>query len=271
MKKLICMLSALCMLLASLPMPAFAHGSPENAAAPPITLYSEYDMLVSARAKSPAQLAQMGLTEEEIARYSPGYIEGQLLLRAGLDDQELGRRYSYTAEEIALLRQYGGQPLEAGSRYGALLATLEGEIVPGYQSANLIGISFYWQWSRPPAFLGIDAVNISWAARDDDNRAILPTLAGTSGAVLMYFTRGGEYACMETADFSTDYFFSASADIALAHPENSALWCKKGAIVINLETTATPIHRLLASFAYGHTPPLGDMTEEYKDTVLIEA
>lgn len=154
----------MCMTMSS---PAFAVDSENNSIASDSILEeeictNEYDYIVGVRTASANELQLMNISEDEIAYINSDAIESELMYRATLSDEILSDHYCYTDEEIEILREYDGTPLEQNSELRSITATLTATLTSIVNTSTRTGLLYTWNWSTKPLINLTDIVAVSW-------------------------------------------------------------------------------------------------------------
>lgn len=127
---------------------------------------------------------------------SVGYHQSyeQLYLdRAKLSEEELMNHYAYTREQIKILKEYDGSPLEENPQLALASATLSARMYTGGCSQTELNIMVEWSWSNPPLLSGpgiTDRVCIRWQGTNLSGVPIDLVDNGSTNAIILYYKNG---------------------------------------------------------------------------------
>lgn len=262
-KNCICMLLALSMFF--LPnIKGYAADSSEK-----IINVNEYDAYVSM--KNDGNACSKRLIEIN--------LEQELIDRKKLSDEELKANYGYDNEQISILRNYNGEPLESVPEVRSLLATLSLTVRNLGTTQERANFSVYWVWSNVPVVLFTDMIGIYADTTNLESRPITVDYTSASCSI-DYYTRAGVY---KTTTYPTVNIFEGPSTRSLKFPmvySTSTDYAKSGIIYCSIEPGVSDV--LMGSIdiyaAYGHssfntTPTfsLVDLNFQFNSSVDIEA
>ena len=216
--------------------------------------YSEYDAIVNLRTMEDWQLESMGIDDNGIEYIRSSAIEDELLYRKTRPIDELKNYYGYTDDEISILMNYNGEPLESNPELQALTATLtisKPQVM--HAGSSVLHIQVAWQWDTLPLDnvepVYDDALAISW----------VPTFVG--GGNLRLDTSASKH--IVTYTFSPLYAYDRgvvqnellSSAIAEFPMKETGAWAKKGLAMLYLIKTdgSGTLASVDMQFKYAHT------------------
>lgn len=164
MKKFLAMMMTCAMTLSCLNSVAFAsepQGAQEYA---PVLLSeqtsSEYDMYVEMKEDSGDAI----INDQK--------VEDILMQRASLPKDVLKDEYGYSDDQIQILKEYDGTPIEENPQLRGIFANVDGYLYLMEQSNDSVTVRFYWRWDTSPLLAGAairDVVTCAWIGVDSGN------------------------------------------------------------------------------------------------------
>lgn len=233
-------------LIATFATPAFA-----DEMSPQITMSSsssEYDLLVSLSQEEESAL----LNTYDIEAKS---IEQVILERAMLSVEELTAR-GYNPDQIAILKEYDGSPIENNPQLKKVLGELQGELDIVSANRTSAVAKFNWKWINQPLLSGSavkDIVACAWRGTDNSNQECTMTFnEGKSHCNITYRTNMNTYK--ETLTIvEKDAQRNIEVKIPM-HNDRKSGWAESGELQIAVEEEKTiyNMYSTLFVFAYGH-------------------
>lgn len=206
-------------------------------------------------------------------------LEQELLDRKNLSDEELKTNYGYNNEQITILRNYSGEPLENAPEVRSLLATLSLAVRNLGATSERANFSVYWVWSNVPVGLFTDMIGIYADTTNLESRPITVDYTSTSCSI-DYYTRAGQY---KTTTYPTVNRNEGPSTRSLKFPmlySTTTDYAKSGLIYCTVEPAVSGVSMGSVDIyaAYGHnslanTPTfsLVDLNFQFSNGVYIEA
>lgn len=229
--------------------------------------FYEYDYIVDVRnkAKSNDLSTYSGEDKENIDYILSNAPEEELLYRATLSDAVLKNYYGYSDNQVALLREYNGQPLEEYPDARPLLGSLTGSLsrISGANNNLHIGVIYSWQWTTLPAMRKDDITAISWSGvyqngasnqiRFNSSKSysnVSYKVSDTSGNV-------DSYTLKYTSFTSNNYYNGAGVKFPVTHKKTSTSYqhtAYKGTMYVygDVVNTNYPLIEASTHAEYGH-------------------
>lgn len=212
---------------------------------------NEYDMYVEMK-DSINGLNLHGQTIEEI-----------LLERASLPAESLADEYGYSAEQISLLKEYDGSPIEDNPQLRGVFANMDGRLLLQNQDDDSVCVKFEWEWDGRPMLTGYavtDVVTCAWIGVDSNNKAhALRLVEDESKCKVYYYSREDfSYKYSDTVEIDdTNPDKRADARIQVGSKDVNYLdsFVMAGEMEITLEepVTVNDLQYCTLVFGYGHT------------------
>lgn len=111
---------------------------------------NEYDLYVHNLQKEKAALTKAGYSVQTIENSRTYEFENRILALGELSEDALAMR-GYTNEQIKLIKEYDGTPLEEATQMRAALPTMTAKLSAGDCSTQHISVHLTWTWSAAPA------------------------------------------------------------------------------------------------------------------------
>lgn len=214
----------------------------------------EYDSYLVLKEKSDFQLLSQGYSFDEIQSIQDNVVEDELLARAQMSVEEL-EEYGYTQEQIAILQEYDGSPLEDSPQMRSVMSALGGTLYENEVSATTAGMAFRWTWgSTPIASLPFvnDFVTCSWRGIDAYNDNSWMRLSDATCYADYY--QGSTYSYQKTVPV-TVMDRQVWCKALVEQNDGSGKWPKQGWLYVNLEQenpNNPTVNTTTFHFAYGH-------------------
>ncbi len=248
LKKLFYVLTSLCLLFAIFNCSTYANDTPNE------VQISEYDQLVAEKKELKSTRANSYSNE-----YEKLYLE-----RASLDKKIL-KEYGYTDEEIRILKNYKGEPIENYPALSRASATVSAKVraYKGECSPEKMKIYVDWSWSKIPLLCGpgiTDRVAIRWKGVDVNGHA-LEVAHVSSSATISYFHNNKKVNERKVTSTLKDVYCAAETPVLMDNGHGTAL---KGTQQITLEKTGRyKIGEVGIQFVYGHATLTGGISFGY--------
>lgn len=248
----------------SLGMPAFAEEvnlSEEDlneSNATIVTMTNEYDAILELKNMPVTMMQENGYSEEEIEAIKSFSIEEALLERAQYSEEEL-RNWGYDDNQITLLKNYDGSPLEDNPQMRAAMATMSGQLSEVNSSSNKITAKFDWTWSNRPVLSGNavnDLVTCGFMATSVGSSPHTVTANQVSCLIHYYTDDGTEIGSSTYAIGYIDPHAHVEARFPMAKRFNNIEgWAKKGTLRVGAveEAPANQLYSVTFVFGYGHS------------------
>lgn len=267
------MLLVLCMsLVFCLPVSAAepALSKAENGKTMVVT--NEYDAYVQMKGLSDKELKKEGLTTNQIEKVRSVTYEEALLEMAQLPEETL-MGYGYTKSEVAVLKQYNGEPITKKSEVYAVLPTCSADLYYSSATTRSFVLHYDWSWNKVPVFAGTDSATIRWSAYDYKAIPIDVTQSNVY-TILNYYTSAGVKSSTVTARYPTNSsFFESHADFNAIQCKfnmlKSSTWVKSGSLwlTISLDSTVNnSISYIKVKGCYGHSIVSGTPSVSFSGT-----
>lgn len=238
-------------------MPAFAADSTN------ISSYtmSEYDMYLDMKSQTPITAQVDNETSVTAAFVQNGGIEQLLLERAQLSENELKETYGYTNEQIEILKDYDGSPLEQNPQLRAVLAEVSLSIAKGSVSTSRFTAYISWNWSACPlVILGVeDGLGVALEPLNDDQLLHLRFNQNASYCDVTYCRISGSVYQTNRYSLQTDpsagiYNNAYSQFDSFRMVENNQIttYAKKGTMCLVTDSSSDRIDEIGYIFRYGH-------------------
>ncbi|QHI73090.1 pre-mRNA-splicing factor CWC21 [Aminipila terrae] len=222
---------------------------------------NEYDVVTELRSNSDQDLEEKGYSEDEIKEIRSDEYEQDLLKRSQLSDSELKSEFNYNEEQIEVLKNYEGEPIQEVPEMRAVAATCNGTVSCPTASSEFIYIKLNWKWTTAPSFRTVDAAAVRWKGTDTGGNPLNVALnnnASNSYCTVNYVYFAGEKpsTSVKKALTVTDSYGKAYSDFAMTKISNGDInqWAKSGELQIKVDKTGTkPIKEVAVCFSYGHS------------------
>lgn len=256
MKKFMSLLLSFATLL-SLSISAFAAETETPAY---VVTVSEYDVYVSIRTKSSAELAKSGVSSQQASIIKSNRIENELLYLSSLSKEELAT-LGYTDYQINLLQDYNGERIETNPELRGIFADMTAEFYKKSASSSLLSIRVDWKWSNPPVLSGFaitDLVAIRWQGTNNAGAPInLAFNSSKSSCTVYYYDRAERFETSKKINVICDSPYDhAYCEIPMGIKGNydELPYAKKGSFTLAIERTGSDlINEAAFVFGYGHT------------------
>lgn len=193
----------------------------------------------------------------EVGKYEKLYLE-----RAQLDEETLKNKYFYTDEQIKILKEYDGGPIENHPELSLASATLTAKMSTGACSTSKLNIYINWSWSSAPFLSGpgiTDVVAARWQGTDNAGRPL--NLAVTKAEAKIDYYLSGKITESRTVKSIVKGSYNAVETPVLMGTSGTAL---KGKQTLVIEKTGTaPINEAAITFIYGHCDLLMEVSVSY--------
>lgn len=238
-------------------MPAFAADSTN------ITSYtmSEYDMYLDMKSQTPIAAQVDDEISTTAAFVQNGGIEQLLIERAQLSENELKETYGYTDEQIEILKDYDGSPLEQNPQLRAILAEVSLSINRGSVSTSRFTAYISWNWSACPlVVLGVkDGLGVALEPLNGDQLLHLRFNQNASYCDVTYCRISGSAYETERYSLQTDpsagIYNNAYAQFnSCQMVENNQIttYAKRGTMCLVTDSSSDRIDEIGYIFRYGH-------------------
>jgi hypothetical protein len=257
MKKLIKILTLTLVLSLIGQVPVFAASDAIDGSKSNFTI-SEYDTLVELRANPKEELIENGFDENAIQAVEQNAAELELLRRAQLSEETLKNEYYYTDEQIQILKEYEGTPIESTPELKAVLATCTGTFSVVSYSASSISAKINWTWSTAPVLSGTgvyDTVAVRWQGT---NTAGAPLNVALNNSISksyhkINYQNLGVVTPVKRLLTVNDVYGKAYDSFQLSSSSGYG-FAKTGEMQICVDRTGTDsIKEIAVCFSYGHT------------------
>lgn len=224
---------------------------------------SEYDYITDCLSKSESELNALGFADEEIAVFKNFKIEDELLQRQEKTDDVLRNYYGYSNEQIAILREYNGEPIKDNPKLRALFAVLTFS-TPTVMRASATEIAVYltWQWSSKPLWVALtmeDTIAVMWQGTYGSSSGNIRLNTSSSYWLAQYVVESNSFATdSELYSFTTS---SPTASAKVTYPTNygSGFFAMSGSTSLYFETTegSADLTCFDLLIVYGHSTIVG--------------
>ena len=154
-----------------------------------ISYVNEYDVMV--KEKKDTQNNSLVITKTTNHKtYEELYLE-----RARLDEKTLINDYAYTLEQVKILKEYDGSPIEENPQLARASAILSARIYAGGCSNTELNVMAEWSWSNAPILSGpgvTDKISFRWQGTNLSGSPI-NLVDNASIFAMIYYYKGGSY------------------------------------------------------------------------------
>lgn len=251
---------AMCM---SLYVPSASAVNIESNNEPQMYTASEYDMLIAMKQDKESLEEAQNLMPSSIDEDEQEYLnelqtfspENAIMEFASQPYDEL-KKQGYTTEQIEILKEYDGSPIEDNPQLSRALGKLSASLSRRAYSDYSAGARLYWNWTTKPIITGVftDIVACAWRGINQNNEeSVLTFVPELSECEVEYFNDYGESVDRVVYEINDkDPNRNAEVKFPLTHDMGYA---KKGYFDVYLEEENI-VHELDTAvfiFAYGHT------------------
>lgn len=249
MKKLLAMIMTCAMTLSCLTSFAFASEPQGVQEHTPMLLAeqtsNEYDMYVEMKDDSGDAIID-GQKVEDI-----------LMQRASLPKDVLEDEYGYSDNQIQILKEYDGTPIEENPQLRGIFANVDGYLYLMEQSNDSVTVRFYWTWDGAPLLHGVaitDVVTCAWIGVDSSNGDHALRLVEEDSICEVDYYHNDDYIYREEVELDdTNPDLSTEAKFALGSPQ-AGVYAKVGYMDVTVEepVNVNDLEYSTFVFAYGH-------------------
>lgn len=267
-KRLVAALVAAMMVASMMVTPAFAIDLAEvttnEKTTPWLASTTEYDMLLQIKEEKKQLENALPLSVSENVEQQEEYIEElksfnpeeAILIRASIPEEQL-QIMGYTNEQIAILKEYDGSPIEENPQLRAVLGKLWATILKLDYSKNSAAARFSWKWTNQPIITGVfsDIVSCAWRGVGRDNQEETMTIdLNNSTCNVKYVSEDGSLSDKYVTYDINDKDPQRNAEVKFRLTD-SGRWAESGYfdVYIEEEATVNNMDTSLFIFAYGHT------------------
>lgn len=232
--------------------------------------YSEYELLRSYEELSDDQLAELGLSSEEITDFRSMTLEERVLERAQLPRDVLSR-LGYNNDQIELLKGYDGSEITDESAMVQVFSEFSYNAdISNTADGNGVEVTYDWSWSSKPFFCRQDVIAFTWEMANPASNKIGTKVKEKEAEVsyiAAYTGLGNPESYTEDLNIDTSTSNQAIVNIPMwvikvYMQNNVGYWCKEGSISLTIEKTVSSSSydalQLLAK--YGHAVIVGDFS-----------
>lgn len=258
MKKFLSIILSLAMVF-SLSATAFAAENTSTQIG--VTYTNEYDYLVMLQNSTPEELAELGMTQEDVTATVNAFYEA-IAERATLSDETL-IGYGYTPDEIDTLRAYNpvSRATVAAADLRAITGTLTGTIKLNNCGTKYATFRYEWSWDHSPIMTLKDSAAMRWIGYDSNGYEL--DLTKTSETVNIDYYWGTTYEFSRTGSQEANLEFNA-INVQFEESElfqssttmTEEAYAKKGSIKVSLQVDSSVnnnINYIKVAALYGHT------------------
>lgn len=230
----------------------------------PITFSTnEYDIIQDLKMSTNSELSTIGYSSEEIAEIRDFSFENALVERGKLSDEEL-YILGYTPEQIELLRNYDGGPLENHPEMRRAYASLDGNIYTLTTSKYEIGAKYEWEWSNAPVLSGYifdEMISCGYAGTNSQNLPCRVTFDKSKSSCTVKYYSGTSLSRTEKVPIDIENIHRNVSvlypirDVPSGTDASKAPWAKKGVmnIYIHEEVQNNNMVSCTFGFVYAHS------------------
>lgn len=218
-----------------------------------VKTFNEYDMALNLKSQNKNTLQTAGYTTKMIDEMANGGIERELMARAQMKDEEL-YAMGYTPNEISILRDYDGSPIEDNPQLRAATATLTGSISKISASDSTASAMFNFSWSKKPLVILAqvsDMLSCGWSGTNQGNEEC-QMIYSSSSCVIKY--SDGSMRSYTPAIKNSLKWIQAKV-LQSTVPAADGNYIKSGTFAVYLKEHVT-VHKLSKTefgFSYGHS------------------
>lgn len=206
---------------------------------------NEYDILCAESSSSPNGMNIISDSES---------IENTLLERAQMPIETL-YAYGYDDNEIEILKEYDGSPIEENPQLRAIMATMSCEIYRTSYDDSGASVRFEWDWDSAPLFSGseiYDCVGCAWIGVDSTNGFHALRFQDKDSECMIYYydTSYDHYTVVDIDDAAVDSYVEARFSMS----NTPTTWAKAGYMTVTVAEpiTVNDLEYSTFVFAYGH-------------------
>lgn len=174
------------------------------------------------------------------------------LERAKLDEEVLIKYYGYSKEQVDILKNYDGSPIENNPQLAAASATLSASMSSGTCTTSKLTAYIIWRWSNAPLLSGpgiTDRVAVRWTGTATNGSVI--NLAVSKAEIIINYHYDGAYVKSQTVSSTIiDQYCKAETPVLMDNGYGTALVGKQTLVINKIGTL--PIKEASIAFMYGH-------------------
>lgn len=219
---------------------------------------NEYDVYVEMRNTPTEILLENGVSQQMVDVVKSGVIETELLRLSNLSVDELAD-LGYDSEQIQLLKEYSGEPLEDVPALRGAFADMDATPYVLEATTNSISVMFMWEWSNSPVIAGTaaeDIIGVVWQATGVESQQLNAAyVKSDSSCSVSYYTRNTDvFQYSQSLSLKTDDPYGhAYATFTVGDPDTSGFYAKTGAVIISTKLAAGgTLAEMAFVFGYGH-------------------
>lgn len=246
-------IACVCCFVAQMGISCFAISKADTITNKRETVFSEYDYIVSLRRLNEIERNAIDIPMEEKQIIFSNAVEDELLSRKNLSDEILSKKYLYTKEQIAILREYNGGRLEEHAELAAITGTLTiSEPIVMTATSNKIKVKVYWDWDHVPLVCNKDVFAVTWSPTFGSQNGNMRFKSSESNHTVWY-APGGPYESRTVSITQVEPNRAVKSEFYMELDEIT--WAKSGTFNLCLEaaTGSAPLTEIGFYFAYGHT------------------
>lgn len=256
MKKTISLILSLIMILA-LATTAWAD-EPELYKTIYSSTISEYDCYVNIREKSNEELEKLGFNMQFANDIKSNSVENELLKRSELSSKELKNNYGYSEEQINIIKNYNGEPIEKQPQLRGIFADMDYSVrryIISGTTKTVVGIT--WEWSNKPFLCGTAVKDIAALRWEGTNSMSQPINLGINTNksychVSYYDLDGSFFKTKKTKLYVKDAYEKVYSKIQMGINDRQS-YAKKGMMKLYLDVIGNGrIEETQFIFAYAH-------------------
>lgn len=184
MKKLFALIMSLTMTIL-LSVSAFAAEPSTIQSSDQMTSFNEYDYIDTLQSCSTKELAELGMTKQEVSKIVSSF-KNSLLERSTLSDSEL-KAYGYNNAEISLFHDLANGNELSDAELRSLGATCTGKLIKSYCAPDSAKFGYKFTWNRCPNICLSDSAAIRWAVYDNAGAPIGVEIASYDMVIEYHF------------------------------------------------------------------------------------
>ena len=152
---------------------------------------SEYDVYVGVKnnKENNNYLSAFGLSDQTINAITDGEVEKQLLSIKKLSDDELFKR-GYDNNDIVLLREYNGEPLEEAPYLRGVLGVIYTNMTVPTKTNDVMYVKLKWWWDTLPVIQLTDTIGATWWGNSGADLQLLTTYDAYPTKCTIYYDNG---------------------------------------------------------------------------------
>lgn len=209
---------------------------------------NEYDIIMTQKQNKNTSMSFSDNTE--INSYEQLYLE-----RARLSPLELIEVHGYTEEQVQILKEYTGTPIEETPELRRASASCSGYVYGQNCSKTSLGIVAEWNWSSTPVLAGAaihDKVALRWSGTDTGGNPL--NLACTSKSLQTKYVGNGGVSTYNSTPSLVLPYGAVEGDIQMERGFGTVMrTAKSGTLRLTLSRTGSKsIKEAGITFIYAH-------------------